>query len=191
MAQIRRVDSVSTGYAGAPYYTALYFRNVESVTADQLIQMVRTFWQDAVGVRTNALVTNILGDVPLIDTVSGQAVGLTTGQPTSSQGTVNTGAEWPAKQGLLRLRTGDYASGRQIQGRVFLPAVATAAGEQQPTSTYRAAWNTAAATMIASSSSLGPWVVWSRKGGEAYTVESANVWSEWAILKSRRPNTVS
>jgi hypothetical protein len=90
-----------------------------------------------------------------------------------------------ATQGLLRLLTTSIVSGRLLRGRLFLPAnTETVNSGGGPTSTYRSDYEAAAATLIAEANTN--WGVWSRTHGAFVGVNSASVWNQWAVLRSRR-----
>nr|CRY96821.1 hypothetical protein [uncultured prokaryote] len=184
MALIRRVRTVWTGVAGAPYYSNLYF--VENGTSlGSIHARVSTLMTDLAGFQCTPLVATVEGDMPLIDSVTGQIQGVdNVNQVVIAAG--GTGVALPrATQILCRWRTGEYVNGRQLQGRLFIPELDTGFNDD---GRVDAAGVTALQNLLTPFvlSGDGEFVVWSRATGATAPVASANVWREFAVLRSRR-----
>lgn len=180
-----RVDTVTTGLDGAPFFTQLFFNDTAG-TASDAVDAVVAFWEDLASVIVNDCTMTVDGIVTIVD----QATGAITGTEGTASGAAvvgtNAGEPLPnATQGLIQWRTGDYVGGREIRGRTFIPGPGSASNALgEPTSSYIAALEAAAATLVGNASTV--FVVFSRAKLTARAVIDGTAWDEWAVLRSRR-----
>jgi len=124
-------------------------------------------------------------DVAVLNSVTGALEGTATVAQSSGAGSAAGDAQPPAVQGLLRLITSNVVAGRLLRGRLFLPGSLEASNTSgQPSAGYRTAYETPAAALIADANT--EWQIWSQTHGVPAVVQSANVWTRWAVLRSRR-----
>lgn len=178
-----RVTTTTTGPAGAPYYTTMYFEGAVLADAQAASNAVKQFWTDcssAIGATTNMLVNS---EVEVVDPASGQVTG-TFNVPQLVVGGVAGGDHLPDfTQGLVRWLTGIYVNGRQLRGRTFIPSPTEAAHTGgNPTAGYVSDVQAAADTLMGTSD-LG---VYSPTHRVFALGTTASVWQRWALLRSRR-----
>ena len=179
---------VTTTFTGAPVtgggICRLYFQSSIG-TAAEAAAAVAGFWDDISAVQVNTITNTIEGFVEEVDETTGEITGFAT---TDTVVHVGQNAQDPlpkASMGLLRWRTGEYVSGREVRGRIFIPGLLEANNTGGvPTSSLKTAVETAAAQMIQQEDAH--LVVFSRAHHVGVDVVSADFWSEWAILTSRR-----
>lgn len=176
-----------TGVAGAPFYSNLFFNEAATPDPTTLVSEVAAFWQATADYSALGMSGTVEGAIPTIDPATGDIVSVeNVAQDTFTGGRAGNLLP-PATQGLLRLLTGTYEAGRQVRGRVFIPALSVEAGTAVPGSGTINAWNNAAAALIADALDAGyEWVVWSRKNGVQRTITSVAAWQEYSVLRSRR-----
>jgi len=207
MADMYRVTTLIGGaYVQGGGITQQYF-DATGGTAAQAQTAVKNFWAQfasSVGSGTT-FATN--SAVETIDEVSGQITSVTSGTAGTTTGTGGTEVLPMATQGLLQLRTGVFSDGREIRGRIFIPAMlegGSSAGV--PTSSTQSAIAAAGAALIADANSVlvvyrrprvatvalgNPGQVGYRpakteRDGEFAVVTSAPAATKWAILRGRR-----
>nr|CRY97409.1 hypothetical protein [uncultured prokaryote] len=184
---VGRVRTVMTGVAGAPYYSNMYFDILgggTSFDAEPLITGVQTFWQTINGALTEPLVGTVDGVVQVYDEVTGNAIGAQSTTNETFVGSATAGGLPKATQGLIELRTGMYAGGREIRGKVFIPSLGSVVNDGSlPKASYLTQWVGAAETLR--DAGLG-WCVWSRKNGVSPLVLNINAYQNFAVLRSRR-----
>lgn len=184
MGTLYRVTTEFTGVAGSPYFNTLVFDG-SAGTAQQAANATRTFWAAIQG----NLADTLRGQVQL-EVVSFES---STGEPTSVSAVTSSQIVYTASntmlprasQGLVRLRTGVFVAGREIRGRIFIPCLTEVANDiGVPSTSIISTVNTAAAALIADANS--DLVVYSLAHHSSASVVSANMWSEWAQLRTRR-----
>lgn len=182
-----RVRTIFTGVQGAPYYSNLYFTGDTLLDAQEAHAKVATFWNNArTHIRAGTSIT-IQGDVPEIDPATGDITVMHAVTPVNWLGTDSGEMLPPATQALVQFKTGSYVGGRQIRGRMFIPAqmesdnVAGLLG-----SGYITFLNGLLTTLLVPTASGAQPVVWSRTHGVDPIVTSATTWLQWAVLRSRR-----
>lgn len=188
MVSMRRIRTVFTGVAGSPFYSNMFFTlvNGQETAAETAVY---NFWaalqpgiEDRISVqveREQQIVDDATGDV--IDTVTtagrNPLVGSDPGDPLPG-----------LVQGLIRWRTGTFVNGRRIQGRTFIPGATEGSNQDGlPLGVYTARFTTAAAALIAASSSSGPLRIYSPTKLQSAAVISALPATQWSYLESRRP----
>lgn len=93
-----------------------------------------------------------------------------------------------ATQGLIRWNTGRVVAGRFLRGRTYIPGISSASiANGNLLSTTQTAFATAGAALVTAGVQLA---VWHRpkagSGGEAWAVQTASAWQEFAVLRRRR-----
>lgn len=123
-------------------------------------------------------------EVEQVNPATGAVTGVTSITSINRTGSNNTAPVPQAAQALVRWRTGVYVSGREIRGRTFIPglALATSSASGELASATAAAITTAAQQLL-EDSGIG---IWSPTRGQIALVTSASVWSEFAVMRSRR-----
>lgn len=190
-----RVRSVSTGVAGAPYYTNVYFNGSVSEAVGARTRMVN-FWNDLVPVMRTGLQTQVEQEVWEIDPATGDTIAIATaGTGTPATGTGAGAALPPATQALLRLGTNVVRRNRRVAGKIFIPGMTvTNSLDGRPANSLITALNTAAGRLT-SGVITDRVVVWSRPNvligpvglpGLSCNVSATSVWNEFAVLRSRR-----
>lgn len=179
-----RVRTVFSGVQGAPWVNTAYFSEGGG-TAQQAATAVGAFWSSVDSLMEVSVSWTTLADVEELNAITGQVDGVQTTTPVTGGGVAATTGLPVATQGLVRWRSGQYAGGREIRGRWFIPGLATTSNTDGiPSSTMLSTVNTAAATLIGdANSSL---MVWSRKNGTEVPATSGSCWTQFAVLRSRR-----
>lgn len=187
MAIIQRIRTVFTGVAGSPYYSNIYV-TANPADATPEIAAVDQFWTALAPHIDNALSWTVEGIVANVDTATGQIVSFSSN--TSQGGTGGAGGEiLPlANQLLIRARTGVYVTGREVRGRINIPAIAElSSANGVPTGELLTAAQDAVDDHLLGAGGLnGSWVVYSPTKNRAEMVTEASVASFFAILRSRR-----
>jgi len=180
------LQTVWTGVAGSPYYTTLRAFSGNDLTAEAFSDA----WDTCLTARNvdfpTALTANIQAELRLIDSVTGTLVGTeaTTGNTVTG---ASSGDSLPrASQGLIRWSTPAIVAGRRLRGRTFLPCIIesfnTAGGKVD--ASLVAAWREVLDEFI--TDCQGELCVWSPTHGSVANVSGADLWDEWAVMRSRR-----
>lgn len=182
-----RVDTIMTG----PSITGgginqLFVAGGTQTEADSAQALVSGFWEDIAALAQAPNVFSVQGEVLDVDPSTGNTTGVFSTTP-HTHNCINTGEILPPSlQVLVRLRTGVYVNGREVRGRIFLPGMSEAqATSGKPAASLISAVQTAADLLI-TAGDPDSLLVWSRTHGVAHPVVSASVWSEFAVLRSRR-----
>lgn len=181
-----RISATMTGLSGAPYFSTIYTDGTTNVQAQLASDAFIDFWDDIKGYITAGLTIARAPEVQLVDPATGdiQASYAVTGGTALSTGN----APLPkATQGLLRINTNEYVAGRRLKGRLFIPALANdAQSGGVPSATFKSAVETASGTLGAALSGAGGWAVYSRTHHTVAAVTGGSLWSQFAVLRSRR-----
>lgn len=184
MADLYRVQIVSTGVAGSPYYTTFHFLG-SAGSASQAAVDAAGFWGVCDGYMSSSLTWDLDTAVETIDSNTGNVIGVTDVSPASGTGAAAGDMLPPSNQGLVRWRTGQYVGGREIRGKTFLPAQMEANSTSgEPTSTMITGVENGALALWSSPNSQ--LVVYSRTYNAYAPVSSGSMWGRWAVLRSRR-----
>jgi hypothetical protein len=199
MTNIYRVRTDLLGLPGLPGISTGYFL-ASGGTAQQAVSAWGNFWGAMFGLPLgNGLQANSQAQVDTLDDTNGQLVTSTVTVPTT-QSSAAAGETLPwATQGLVRMRTGVVSSGREIRGRLFIPGQLESNSFGSPLAAWITAVNTAGAALVSDANSV--WCVWRRpkwntppphttppdRNGQAAPVATATAWTQWAVLRSRRP----
>lgn len=188
-----RVRVVWTGLPGLPGLSTYYFTGPE--TGPDAVQ-VKTAVADAIDAvkahLVNDITATVQGTVDVINPANGE---LTSALSTADSVIIGTNVADPlpsTTQLLIQLPTTGIVAGRRVRGRSFIPGLSEAANDLgRPLSAVRTAF--AAAFDPVANMGDQPWVVWARprdvdpeRDGSAHPVGEPQVWTEWAVLRSRR-----
>lgn len=185
MALISRVRVLWTGVGGSPAYTNLYVAR-GTVTASQAVTAVAAYMNSISALVTSSCTLTTEGDVAVIDTATGNIVGVDTGTSVVKPGTGGAGQVPSANQVLVRWLTNTYLGGRQVRGRMYLPYFASGAvgTNGQVTGATQTAVNNATSAYI--TGLTGQACVFSPANGVAVQISGYNVWNQFAVMRSRR-----
>jgi hypothetical protein len=184
---VLRTTTVWTTAQGSPYFTTLHYGGLAQADADAALDATADLWEAIDTEMFAGIQWSVENDVPSIDPVTGDTIGMFTGTGRTGFGQ-GAGEVLPwATQGLFRWRTGVYLGGREIRGRSFIPGLReTSNTEGSPTPSMVTGLNTVLSTWLGGLPAGRKLTVWSRARGEAVDVNSGTMWSEWATLRSRR-----
>jgi len=179
-----RVVTIFSGVQGSPWYNTLYF-TTGGGTAQQAANAAGAFW----GAVDNRMATTVTWstdtEVPTVDASTGQVTAITSITPVTGTGS-GAALQLPiATQGLVRLRTGAFISGRELRGRIFIPGLTENDNDNGiPNAGVLAVVNPAATTLVTGAT----WqlCIFSRTHLVQQSCTSASMWTSWANLRSRR-----
>lgn len=179
-----RVRTVFTGVDGGPWYNNLHFLGNGPDAASDAHDAVVNFWQDIGAIQHTDVDGVVESEVLEIDPATGDATGAYA-EGDFPVGGVATGEILPPSlQGLIRLNTGQFVGGRRVGGRIFVPGLTETYNESGSLSAAgQTVLQDAINVVLASTTEL---VVYSRRYFDDVTVANATVWSEFAVLRSRR-----
>lgn len=170
---------------GTPYFSITHHIGEGSTAASAAQSKVMDFWGD---------LAPSMGDGLVISVVESALVAEPTGQKADEypitaapvEGSATAELLPPSNQALLRLKTGIFLGGRQVSGRIFVPALNLDASDGGRLNPATPAILEAAVTNNLIGTDDGDLQVYSKKNGAAYNVTSVSCWEEWAVLRSRR-----
>lgn len=181
-----RVRATWSGIQGAPYLSTFYFDAVteNTASAQAAATKVRNFiGAHAAHIRTGTTVT-VESQVAQMTNL-GVLVGTFATTTSLFSGAAAGDPLPPATQALYRWHTGSFFGGREIVGRTFIPALTEADSTAGvPTAALITDMNSASAGLMAVTDPR--FCVWSERAGGVSPVTSAPVWSQFAVLRSRR-----
>lgn len=182
-----RVRVTWSGIGGTPYLSTFYFDGLTQTDADNAVTAVGTALALYDGLVDNQVTWATDPEVPVMDEATGQSISAFSTTPLSGTGAQSSSNLPFATQGLLRLRTGVFVSGREIRGRLFLPGLVSASNtDGTVTPANKANIDSWFDGLRTDANSV--WVVWSRKNGQVATITSNVMWTQWASLRTRRPS---
>lgn len=184
MSLMYRVRTSITGSPGGAELSTMFF-DASTGTRQDAADAVRAFWLTLAGRIKSGVTATVEPDVYTVDAATGHATASGTTSTAAVLGTASGELLPNASQGLARWHTGVFISGRELQGRTFIPGAVTGdnvAGAPGPT------YKTTLQTAITNLSSSGPitFGIYSRKNGVFYEATSGSPWTQWAVLRSRR-----
>jgi hypothetical protein len=182
MSELFQIRAVWTGPGGLPGTNTLY-APTDIAIGDVLdgVNDLYDFW--VTGNIADDFHVTVPSTGERIESDTGQVVGTWShGTDTQHDGTDTSNFVTDATQVLLQLRTGFFVAGRELRGRLFLPGLrvtGTTVGNLDPdiADALADAANAALAATCA---------VFSRTHHEWATIDHCDVWSELAVLRSRR-----
>jgi hypothetical protein len=123
-------------------------------------------------------------EVDIINPSTGQLTGALTVTSTLITGGSADNPLPNATAGLVRWRTGSFSGGRELRGRTFIPGITEASNDANgnPSSTMLSAINAGSLALITNSALA----VWSPTYGSVAPATSTSMWTEFAVLRSRR-----
>jgi len=173
--------------AGGGFRTVMFFSEFGPIA--DLREALSDFWDSC----STSLDTNVNWTIEtsgrIMDHVTGTLTGVWNESTVQTGGGANSGNVVPdATQGLVRWNTDQIVNGRFLKGRNYIPGFSTAAvSEGNMLAANRTAINAGATALIATGVEIG---VWHRPvggaGGAFHVATSADVWSEFAVLRQRR-----
>lgn len=186
MAQIFEVHTTWTGVAGTPYYTTLRGLMTGPVEPEEFADRWTTFLVSIQGAIADALTAVVEPEVTVIESTSGELVGVLSIDGDTIAPNGGGDALPPATQCLVQLTTPAIISGRRLRGRIFLPGMLEANNgvTGEPSGALVGSFNDALDTLVDALAST--WVVYSPTHRAYATVTGAQVWNQWAVLRSRR-----
>ena len=183
MATIGRTQTVLTGVTGAPYYSNLYWPIAYS--SGDMVEHTAELWEILDNRIVNEVAWEVSGVVEFIDDTNGQV--LAAGVVDAIVGAGEASGEMlPAStQVLIKWRTGFYAGGREVRGRTFVPALdAFMNDEGSVEAVARGDLSDELSTWLGGLTATP--LIWSRANGTSASVVAAEVWEQFAVLRSRR-----
>lgn len=190
MAILGRLRTLWGGVAGSPYYTNMYYLTDAGGAG---MQDSCDAWTDLIDAFSTSLGTSmtvaIYPDVPLIDSATGILTGATTVSGAVVDPDGGTDLLPPATQGLLRWQTAAVVAGRRLRGRTFLPGMTegdTNAGGSVLPALVSSMNGYLSATFLPAVAAAAPLVVYGPTHHAFSEVTSGNMWTEFAVLRSRR-----
>lgn len=190
-----RIRSITTGVAGSPWYTNLYFDEGAGLTATGARDAVVAFWTALQPIMINDVTTSVEAEAARVNYASGEIEGYNSVTAASVVGT-QTAAPLPyANQGLITTQTAAVLRSRRVRGRIFVPGLSISAVDATtgtPTGATLTVMSTAAQGLV--SATGADLVVWSRPytavgitlPGSRYSVTSAAARDFFSVLRSRR-----
>ena len=186
MADVWRYRVELAGLAGGPGLMTYHFGPTIGTSDPQdCVDAVRGFI-GAIDVFTSTAITfNGGNEMEVIDMATDQQTGSLAVTPWSEAGDDSATALPPATQMLVRWTTDVFSGGRRVQGKTFLPGFCEDSNETAGTPQSAVVAAVTAGAVALADAGVGL-VVYSRVNHLAAAVESANVWTKWAILAGRR-----
>lgn len=199
MVEIAKVTINWTGFAGAPGYTNLYWRDFETSGLDQAIidgAVTKTdTWISSVQSRVPTSVRlRVNRQVEIIESTTGQLTRFmqATADTTERVGT-GTGAYSAASGLVVNWYTDGVVRGRRVRGRTFIVPLAGNALDTDGSIAAAALTGMATATTtLISNTGVGDLGVWSRPSapgatdGQWFSTTSFTIPDKAAVLRSRR-----
>jgi len=186
MGDIWRIRTeITGGVSGSPYVSTMYF-GTGLYVLDDALGAVGDFWAGVKGQMSTSSSIAVSGTADVIDDATGDLVGVETGTAPSTMIGGSSGDPCPpATQALIRWVTSDVVAGRVLRGRTFIPNITeNDATGGKPSNDLKSAYLSASAALIADVGS--ELRIWSRAHGVSALATGSSVWSDFAVLRSRR-----
>lgn len=164
------------------YFTAGTY---DQTAANNAASAIAAFWGAVDNQIGNSTLWSLDPVVAVMDP-NGEQTGAFTVSAANGAGSLSAVYAPPTTQALVRWHTGTFVNGREVRGRTFIPGmvVANVAGGGGPVGTLTSAVNTAAAALIADANTT--LAIWTKRNDSAYSVASGDMWTQFAVLRSRR-----
>lgn len=178
-----RTQVISRGFPGAPGYNTFVTGADSTGSATTWYGFLVDLWTALRPVLANGTFAECDGIIEEFDPVTGQTLSLVQATPFSLQG---TGAATKAVGGtciLLQWRTGQFRNGREVRGRSFISGIednADANGQ------FSGAKRTAVLAAVAAYASTDTGAIYSPTAGSVFQIASGGVWTNYALVRSRR-----
>jgi hypothetical protein len=180
-----RVTTTFSGLTGAPFSNVLHFGGLDITDAGDAVAAAGAFWGAIDAIMVTECTWAVSADVEVIDPPTGNLLEVLNATAVTGGGGT-TSAQLPgAVQGLIRWRTGQIVGGRELRGRTFVPGLAVAVNSDGTVQTGHAATIKSAADALIAVGTP-PFGIYSRTHGQLEPVVSSSVWSQFAVLRSRR-----
>lgn len=184
---LRVTTILGANYGGGPWVSTLYFGGTTSGEANVAVTSTDLLWTGLESVCQNGLDMTVQTDVEVVDPATGQITAIFVTAGGSATGSAGGDALPWSTQGLLRWRTGVYYNGREVRGRMFIPAQTESFNVSGvPSAAWETDVETAAAAFLVAAATAGGHGVYSPTNGVFVPTVAQNAWNEWAILRSRR-----
>lgn len=186
MAQLFEIRTTWGGVAGAPYYTTLRGDVAGATTPQAFADAWEDFLIGLQNVTDNALVAVVSDEVRIIESTTGDLVGVSAISGPTVAMTATSQVTPRASQVLVRLSTNNFVAGRRIRGRFFIPGLIASQTDVNgnPSAGLTSGIDANLATMKSAVGST--WVVYSPTHRVYAVVQTATCWTEMAVLRSRR-----
>jgi hypothetical protein len=183
MADAKRIRVIWSSPTSDTWVSTFWFQAAD--TASSCASAVVTFANAIKGKIGNAVTGALDPSCYTIDLATMKPTGITAVSGTIS-GVGASGDVLPySTQGLMRLRTGVFVNGREMRGRLFLPAPAEVDNDSGfPLSSYQTSMAAAGNALVADAGTN--WSILSRRYAALTTISSVSVKNNWAVLRSRR-----
>lgn len=188
-----RFRIITIGFDGEPGYNVFHTQGDDFSGVEARADGFREY-MDVVRDAVSSECTMILDDVAyLVDPVTGDTTGATPIVPTSFAGEQGATHVVGGACGLIRWRTGVYSDGREIRGRTFVAGLGDVSDPEGNVVAGAVTIMQNAADALLAVGDLG---VWRRprpdtsplgpRPGQFALVTGRSVWSEFALLRTRR-----
>lgn len=196
---LARIRTVFAGVPGTPWYSNMYFQNDGGTSiATSATTWVTAFWTAISPSMAPGITWTTDPEVPTFNQLDGKIT--KTDAVTPGTGTAS-GADQAlpySNQALIRLLTNQFVNGRRVRGRIFVPGMREVDNTSGlPSPALRTVLGNAATALI--TSGTGTLAVWARpfnpdppdplkpaRLGSQHAVQTAQVWTQWSVLRSRR-----
>lgn len=181
-----RVITRFTGFTGSPWIHVSYWVGADSAAgAIAANTAIGVYWNAVRAVMSTAATFLTDAVVAQMDPATGTRTANYTVTPVTNPGLDAGDPLPPATQALTRLRTGVFAAGREVRGRINVPGLTEPSSTNgRPTAALLTALNNAANTL--NTATTPDLAVWSRRNGIAVAVAATDTWTEFAVQRSRR-----
>ena len=116
----QRIQVITTGPTGAPYYNNFHTQTDGDVEADLLLATIENFYVAIDGLLTNTALVQCNGQVETFNEATGQTTSVYSGSPWLLNGTHGTSHAPMGTCLVVRWNTLLYTGGRQLRGRSFI-----------------------------------------------------------------------
>lgn len=179
-----RIRTAFTGGAGGAQLSTMYFES-GLLLAQDAADAVHTFWTAIRNNISNQYSWSVESTVTNVADFTGVPIGVETVSVSGQTGNDSSDPLPWATQGVIRTHTGVYYSGRELQGKIWVPGVTEASCTNGiPNSGYISALNGAIAGLIADSDS--ELYAFTRAHLNANGVTGGSTWNKFGVLRSRR-----
>lgn len=182
-----RVRTIFTGVPGTPWYSNQFY-DLDPGDAQTAVDGVSDFWSVVDANMNQGVTWATEATVTILDPTTGQPTGVATTTPATGSGGSTVDMVPRAAQALVATKTGVFAGGRELRGKIFVPGLTVDAMDPDgslSSGMQTIILNAAVAAFVTTpgNPTLG---VYSRKNGTITDVVTIGVSGEFAVLRSRR-----